>query len=141
MNILPAIYKNDVFDVSGQLLPVPSGVREKVELRSGQSFDLGIRPEHIYIQEPQTPGELTQEQLGALSVQVKVVEPLGRETLIRASLPGSMTVINIQTSADVRPRPGDQLSLQLDLNHLFIFDTATGDRLWHSPKRNPISPE
>lgn len=141
MNILPAIYKNDVFDVSGQLLPVPSGVREKVELRSGQSFDLGIRPEHIYIQEPQTPGELTQEQLGALSVQVKVVEPLGRETLIRASLPGSMTVINIQTSADVRPRPGDQLSLQLDLNHLFIFDTATGDRLWYCAERNPILPE
>ncbi|MDB9447632.1 ABC transporter ATP-binding protein [Anabaena sp. CS-542/02] len=141
MNILPAIYKNDVFDVSGQLLPVPSGVREKVQLRSGQSFDLGIRPEHIYIQEPQTPEELTQAQLGELSVQVKVVEPLGRETLIRASLPGSMTVINIQTSADVRPRAGDQLSLQLDLNHLFIFDTATGDRLWHSPKGNPILPE
>ncbi len=141
MNILPAIYKNDVFDVSGQLLPVPLGMREKVQLRSGQSFNLGIRPEHIYIQEPPTPEELTQAQLGELSVEVKVVEPLGRETLIRASLPGSMTVINIQTSADVRPRPGDQLSLQLDLNHLFIFDTATGDRLWHSPKGNPISPE
>jgi multiple sugar transport system ATP-binding protein len=141
MNILPAIYKNDVFDVSGQLLPVPPGVREKVQLRSGQSFNLGIRPEHIYIQEPPTPEELTQAQLGELSVEVKVVEPLGRETLIRASLPGSLTVINIQTSADVRPRPGDQLSLQLDLNHLFIFDTATGDRLWCSPKGNPISPE
>jgi multiple sugar transport system ATP-binding protein len=116
-------------------------VREQVQLRSGQSINVGIRPEHMYIQEPPTPEELTQAQLGELSVEVKVVEPLGRETLIRASLPGSLTVINIQTSADIRSRPGEQLSLQLDLSQLFIFDTATGDRLWCSPKGNPISPQ
>ncbi|KZL48367.1 ABC transporter ATP-binding protein [Nodularia spumigena CS-591/12] len=131
MNILPAIYKNDVFDVSGQSLAVPAVVREKVQLRQGQSFDLGIRPEHITIKIDEPPsGQVRQEEeLGGLSVEVKVVEPLGRETLIRASLPGSMGVINIQTSADVRPRPGDRLSLQLDLNQLFVFDTATGDRI------------
>jgi multiple sugar transport system ATP-binding protein len=140
MNILPAIYKNDVFDVSGQSLAVPAVVREKVQLRQGQSFDLGIRPEHITIKIDEPPSRpraampdravvRQEEELGGLSVEVKVVEPLGRETLIRASLPGSMGVINIQTSADVRPRPGDRLSLQLDLNQLFVFDTATGDRI------------
>ena len=129
MNILPAVYKNDVFDVSGQSLAVPPVVREKVQLRQGQSFDLGIRPEHININEPPSRQVRQEEELGGLSVEVKVVEPLGRETLIRASLPGSLAVLNIQTTADIRPRPGDRLSLQLDLNQLFVFDTATGDRI------------
>ncbi|MEA5583587.1 ABC transporter ATP-binding protein [Nodularia harveyana UHCC-0300] len=126
MNILPAIYKNDVFDISGQSLAVPAAVREKVELRPGQSFDLGIRPEHITIN---VDTDLNNHQSEPLFVEVKVVEPLGRETLIRASIPGSLAVLNIQTTADVRPRPGDRLSLQLDLNQLFVFDTATGDRI------------
>ncbi|GAX35586.1 ABC transporter ATP-binding protein [Nodularia sp. NIES-3585] len=126
MNILPAIYKNDVFDVSGQSLAVPPVVREKVQLRQGQSFDLGIRPEHITIN---IDSALNDHQSEPLFVEVKVVEPLGRETLIRASLPGSLAVLNIQTTADVRPRPGDRLSLQLDLNQLFVFDTANGDRI------------
>ncbi|MBE9053435.1 ABC transporter ATP-binding protein [Nostocales cyanobacterium LEGE 11386] len=124
MNILPAIYKNDVFDISGQSLTVPSVVRERVQLRQGQSFDLGIRPEHITIN-----SALSTQHSALLLVEVKVVEPLGRETLIRASLPGLMAVLNIQTGADVRPRPGDRLSLQLDLSQLFVFDPKTGERI------------
>ena len=57
------------------------------------------------------------------------MEPLGRETLIRAGLPGSAVVLNIQVGSDVRLRPGDRLSVQLDLNHLFVFDPKTGDRI------------
>jgi len=125
MNILPAIYKDNVFDVTGQSLPVPALVREKVDLRPGQTFDLGIRPEHIYIIDPANPPD----NQALLVVDVKIVEPLGRETLIRANLPGSRGMLNIQIPADIRPHPGDSLSLQLDLNQLFVFDTATGERI------------
>ncbi|CEJ45134.1 ABC transporter ATP-binding protein [Umezakia ovalisporum] len=128
MNILPGVYKNDVFDVSGQSLPVPAVVREKVQLRQGQSFDLGIRPEHIYINEPGNGQAAEVVNSALLVVEVKVVEPLGRENLIRASLPGSMAFLNIQTASDIRPRPGYPLSLQLDLSQLFVFDTA-GNRI------------
>ncbi|WP_414564148.1 MULTISPECIES: ABC transporter ATP-binding protein [unclassified Anabaena] len=129
MNILPAIYQNNVFDVNGQSLNVPPAVRENVQLRQGQTFDLGIRPEHIYIDEPHRQGEHKEGNLGGLTVEVQVVEPLGRETLIRASVPGLTSVLNIQTNANVRPRPGDRLSLQLDLSQLFVFDPKTGDRI------------
>jgi len=126
MNILPAIYQNDGFDVSGQLLAIPALIREKLHLRQGQSFDLGIRPEHIKIN---TNSELSTHNLALLLVEVKVVEPLGRETLIRAGLPDSTVVLNIQVGGDVRLRLGDRLSLQLDLNQLFVFDPKTGDKL------------
>jgi multiple sugar transport system ATP-binding protein len=126
MNILPAIYQNNGFDVSGQLLAIPAVVNEKLQLRQGHSFDLGIRPEHILINEPPSRQEGNESQL---IVEVKLVEPLGRETLIRAGLPGSAVVLNIQVGGDVRLRLGDRLSLQLDLNQLFVFDPKTGDRI------------
>ncbi|MEH2265391.1 ABC transporter ATP-binding protein [Nostoc sp.] len=144
MNIFRAIYQNNGFDVSGQLLTIPADVNEKLKLRQGHSFDLGIRPEHILINEPPSgftvayggkpaySADSPSRQEGndsQLIVEVKVVEPLGRETLIRAGLPGSAVVLNIQVGGDVRLRPGDRLSLQLDLNHLFVFDPKTGDRI------------
>ncbi|MHC5856592.1 ABC transporter ATP-binding protein [Nostoc sp.] len=144
MNILPAIYENNSFDVSGQLLGISADVKEKLQLRQGYSYDLGIRPEHIFINEspsgftvayggkPAYSADSPKRQEGnesQLIVEVKMVEPLGRETLIRAGLPGSAVVLNIQVGGDVRPRPGDRLSLQLDLNQLFIFDPKTGDRI------------
>ncbi|MBW4612355.1 MAG: ABC transporter ATP-binding protein [Desmonostoc vinosum HA7617-LM4] len=145
MNILPAIYKHEGFDVSGQLLRITPQMRESLHLPTGQSFDLGIRPEHIYINEPQRrsekserqlptnrtfqDGEHAEEELGELSVEVKVVEPLGRETLMRVSLPGSLVLLNVQVGGDVRSHPGDRLSLQLDLSQLFVFDPKTGDRI------------
>jgi multiple sugar transport system ATP-binding protein len=127
MNILPAIYKGDGFDVSGQLLAIPPHIRDNLRLPQGQSLDLGIRPEHILINEPQ---EQEEENHTQLVVEVKIVEPLGRETLIRVALPRSTTLLNIQTGGNVRLRPGDRLSLQLDLNQLFVFDPKTGIRIW-----------
>ncbi|MDZ8050808.1 MAG: ABC transporter ATP-binding protein [Aulosira sp. ZfuVER01] len=123
MNILPAIYQREGFDVSGQLLEIPPSLLENLQMRQGQSVDLGIRPEHIYINEPQREAE------GELVVEVKVVEPLGRETLIRVSLPDSSALLNVQVGGGVRLRPGDRLSLQLDLSQLFVFDPNTGDRI------------
>ncbi|MBD2495993.1 ABC transporter ATP-binding protein [Nostoc sp. FACHB-280] len=126
MNILSAKYTNDGFDVGEQLIAVPEVVKEKLQLRPGQNYDLGIRPEHISINNNSALGV----QNSALSVEVKVVEPLGRETLIRASLPGSTVLLNVQLGGNVRVNVGDRLSLQLDLTQLFIFDSITGDRIW-----------
>ncbi|MEH1872376.1 ABC transporter ATP-binding protein [Nostoc sp.] len=129
MNILPAIYQNNGFDVSGQLLAISAVLREKLQLRQGHSFNLGIRPEHIFINEPPNSQAVQEVNESQLVVEVKVVEPLGRETLIRAGLPRSAVVLNIQVGGDMRFRPGDRLSLQLDLNQLFVFDPKTGDRI------------
>ena len=140
MNILPAKFTGDSFDVGGQVLPCPDSVRESLRPAAGQGFDLGIRPEDIYLNEQQRRTEHTEQELGELVVEVKVVEPLGRETLIRGGLPNSGVMLNIQTGANVRlhpsdgaerpPQRGDRLSLKLDLDKLFVFDSATGDKLY-----------
>jgi len=137
MNILPAIYTGTGFALSDQFLPAPVDIRDKLLAAQGQGFDLGIRPEHIEMFEPQRSQSRgtsvrKEEEVAQLVVEVKVVEPLGRETLIRACLLGSSIQLNVQAAPDVRPHVGDRLSLQLDLEQLFVFDSATGKVLYPS---------
>ncbi len=122
MNIIPAKYTPAGFDVDGQLLTIPENIKNKLPLSQGQKIDLGIRPEDIQINE--------KYQAEDLQVEVKLVEPLGRETLIRVAILGSGTILNVQTGGNIRLRPGDKLSLQLDLQKLFLFDSVSGDRLY-----------
>lgn len=122
MNILPAIYRGNTFDLSGQSLTVPPQMRDKLQIPIGQSVNLGIRPEHMCIEpEPTTKDNLL--------VEVKLVEPLGRETLIRGGLPNTIILINIITPAELRPRPGDHLSLKLDSSQLLVFDPKTEQKI------------
>ena len=129
MNILPVIYTGTDFALGEQLLPCPLAVRRQLQPVQGH-FDLGIRPEHIRIVEPPRRQERQDCQgVGYLVVEVKMVEPLGRETLIRACLVGSGVQLNIQAAGNMRPQLGERLSIQLDLEQLFVFDSTTGDTL------------
>lgn len=125
MNILPITYTGEAFRLGELFLPCPPTLKERLQPRQGQGFDVGIRSEHIRIVE--------RSQETSLPVEVKVVEPLGRETLIRGNLPGLNVPLNIQAGADWRGRPGDRLSVQLDLDQLFVFDPSTGDTLHRLP--------
>jgi multiple sugar transport system ATP-binding protein len=64
---------------------------------------------------------------------VTLVEPLGREILIRAKVAASdrtpAATVSIPLPPDLRPQVGDRLCLQLDGDRLFVFDPATGARL------------
>ncbi|MBE9189529.1 ABC transporter ATP-binding protein [Gloeocapsopsis crepidinum LEGE 06123] len=124
MNILPAKYKNGNFLVESQVISCPMRIRDVLRLSEGQVVDLGIRPEDLFINESQN------EEIAALTVEVKLVEPLGRETLIRAGLPSSSVQVNIQQAGVMRLHLGDRISLGLDLEQLFIFNSTTGDRLY-----------
>jgi multiple sugar transport system ATP-binding protein len=126
MNVLQASYDGVGFQVNGQPLPCSDTVQTKLQATPGQCFDLGIRPEYIRI----NPGS---NHLLAIAA---VVEPLGRETLIRAEIPAQGTskpqILNIQVEAGKPVQPGDRLPLELDLAHLFVFEPATGRALYSS---------
>jgi multiple sugar transport system ATP-binding protein len=121
MNILPAMANGTSFQVDRQTIPCPDRLLGLAQDR----VNLGIRPEHIHLADPPTTMHL--------AVEVTVVEPLGREILVRTVLPtenrGQAPILNIQLPPQVRPRVGDRLPLKLDLNHLCIFDPATGKNL------------
>ncbi|HLO83454.1 MAG TPA: ABC transporter ATP-binding protein [Nostocaceae cyanobacterium] len=125
MNILPAIYNNDSFNINGQIIAIPPELQKNLPLTLGQNINLGIRPEHINITQSES-----NNQPAILLVEVKVVEPLGRETLIRVSLPNSSNLLNVQVGGGVKLRSGDSLHLQLDLTKIFVFNSNTGERIY-----------
>jgi len=124
MNILQATYEGSTFQIGGQSLSCPEPLRNQLEPSQGQRFDLGIRPEHLHIS----------SEANSVRVEVSLVEPLGRETLVRAVLPGKEPVahqtVNIQAAPGNGLQPGDRLSLSFDVDHLFVFDPATGNTLY-----------
>ena len=61
---------------------------------------------------------------------MKVIEPLGKETLIRSEIPNLGVQVNVQAGVNVPVDAGDRLFLGLDLENLFVFDSNTGDKLY-----------
>lgn len=124
MNILPASFDGYCFQVNGQSIPCPEEVQDQVQPTPGQRFDLGIRPEYL---QPVVTG-------GQLHTEVSVIEPLGRETLVRVTVPAQNQAaaigLTLPVGVDWSLSPGDRLALQLDLTHLFVFDPATGTTLY-----------
>ncbi|MBD2306269.1 ABC transporter ATP-binding protein [Chroococcidiopsis sp. FACHB-1243] len=143
MNIMPAIYTHQGFQIGEQHISCPAEIQQKLNLAPGKPVDLGIRPEFVYLQEIGDRRQKAEESrtylfstpdsrlpTPDLIVVLKVVEPLGREILIKGNVPGTSVLLNAQVSPDVNLRVGDRLSLQLDLDRLFIFEPATGERLY-----------
>lgn len=125
MNILSAVYNGATFQVEGRSLPCPQQLQETLALKPNQRVNLGIRPEQIQL--------ASHSDNSHLIAEVSLVEPLGREILIRAVLlaenRGTAPVINLQVAPTIRPEPGDRLPLWLNLDQLIVFDPATGSKL------------
>ena len=128
MNILPTAYRQKNFVMFRQSFPVPEAIQQKINLQDGQNLDLGIRPEHIRIKANE---ELEQLPLAGfcLTVKVDIIEPLGREILVRGQLPETNLIVNFYAPSSWQGRRGDSVKIFLDFEHLFIFDTNTGKSL------------
>ncbi|EDZ95538.1 MULTISPECIES: ABC transporter ATP-binding protein [Limnospira] len=137
MNIIPATYGNSLFWVGSQSVACPMVIREKIHPQEGQRFELGIRPEHLQLNLSESETDPVEKDVWALDkvpleLEVSVVEPLGRETLVRATWPSNDpktvqgNILQLMASPSVRVRPGDRIPVTLDLNYLMIFDPATG---------------
>jgi multiple sugar transport system ATP-binding protein len=78
---------------------------------------LGVRPEHVALCAPDQ---------GTGVADVRVVEPLGAETLVYLDAGGQPLVARVAGFADLRA--GDRIGVKLDHHHLHLFDAA-GTRL------------
>ncbi len=141
MNILPITYGNSLFWLGQQSLACPASIRERLRPTDGQRFNLGIRPEQIELEGANPQFNRDRDDVWALDrvtlqVQVDVVEPLGREILVRATVPDakavpdSKTLIQFMVQPTTRLRRGDRVSVQLDFNQIAIFDANTGETLY-----------
>lgn len=129
MNLLPATYDGEQFKVGQQLVECVEKLRS--HLQPQQKLTLGIRPEAIRVG---SVSDLTDQPSATnhLTVDVTLVEPLGREVLVRANLPetnGTGYSLNLLTPPDRMPSVGDRLPIVLDSNQLFLFDPNTGQRI------------
>jgi sn-glycerol 3-phosphate transport system ATP-binding protein len=111
MNLLPATVADGQVQVAGH--------------QSG--LVVGIRPEDLTVQPDGRPG---------IPVTVDFHEPLGSHVLVHAllgdaSVPivGEATGITVQTGPDIRPAPGQRLTLAAEPKHAYLFDATTGAAL------------
>ena len=81
---------------------------------NGASAVYGIRPEHLSVG-------------GPLKAAVTVVEPMGGETQVVASLAGQKLVAVFRER--ISAKPGEALALSPDLSKVHLFDAGSGKRL------------
>jgi len=120
MNLLGALYDSEMLRIGEQTLPCPTGWQAALGDRPTPLIHLGIRPEHLHLAPVEEDG---------LMAQVTLVEPLGRETLVRVQVAGAERPVNLLVAPEQTVKLGDRLSLQFDDRAVFLFDPETGDRL------------
>ena len=97
----------------GERIPLQSHGIGKSAALEGREVIVGIRPEHFV---PAGEGH-------ALSGRVQVVEPLGSDTLIHFALGSSN--LTARVAPEMRPSPGETLSIGVDPSRVHLFDAAT----------------
>jgi multiple sugar transport system ATP-binding protein len=122
MNIIPAIYQTGLWQIGDSNCPCAAELATQLQLRHGQGLNLGIRPEDLSIVPTSAPE--------SLMVSIRVIEPLGRETLLKVQINGTSTSLDLLAPADWLGRVGECLTVRLALDRLFIFDPSTGHRLF-----------
>jgi multiple sugar transport system ATP-binding protein len=119
MNLLHTMYEKGFFSINRQTIPCPPHLQTLLGGGQPQDLDLGIRPEHIQIYPHATENTLT--------VVVEVIEPLGRETLLRTHLAAEPSQpLNLVTESTLLVKPQSVLQVAFNPNHVMAFDPLTG---------------
>ena len=106
----------------GQMLPVPDHCRERYAPHGERDLVLGIRPEFFHVADT-TDVEPTRQKGTSISPTVKVIEPLGSDTLFFFELGGSEVVARVPPIYGMHP--GDTLPMMVDLSQMHLFDKAS----------------
>jgi multiple sugar transport system ATP-binding protein len=100
-------------EAAGVSLPVPERLRESLGAAVGHTIIAGFRPEHFTL-------DLEGEPCATFAATADVVEYLGSEELIHATVSGRDIVAML--SSEHRIRSGDALALKVPLPKVHLFD-------------------
>ncbi|QDZ40059.1 sn-glycerol-3-phosphate ABC transporter ATP-binding protein UgpC [Euhalothece natronophila Z-M001] len=123
MNLIKAQYQDGELQIGKQTVSIPENLNNH-QLSHQNKVYLGIRPEAISdISSSEMP------DMAKLTLQIELIEPLGRETLLRGKIPETEEVINFFVSGTWSGKPKDQLTVAVDLKQVFIFNEINGERI------------
>ncbi len=106
----------------GFTLPVPQSLRAVTAGKGGKKVKVGIRPDHIML-----PGQEVRGETAKLGAKVEIVEPLGNELIVHASL-GEFTLV-FRMPPQQPPETGTTIPVAVELDNLHLFDADTEKRL------------
>ncbi|HIP56630.1 MAG TPA: ABC transporter ATP-binding protein [Ignisphaera aggregans] len=123
MNLIPCTYQETeqgpILKCPGFVYQLPPKAAEVMASRSSDEVYLGIRPEDI---------EIVEGGARHAEAVVLVVEPLGKDLIVTASL-GDDCVIKIATSPTKLLASGQSIGLRFRENRIHVFDKKTGKAL------------
>ncbi|CTQ73557.1 sn-glycerol-3-phosphate import ATP-binding protein UgpC [Roseibium alexandrii] len=108
---------------SGLALKTGSGL-SGTNTKGKDAYKIGIRPEHLAVVE----GPHSGDGIG-LEVTVNVLEPVGAESYVYASLEDGGPEIVIRVSSHARHEPGETMYLAATPEDVHFFDAETGKRI------------
>jgi multiple sugar transport system ATP-binding protein len=116
MNFFPVESRGDtvVFSHDGTPAPLNAALRARLTAAAGSGV-LGVRPEHFDVVSGEPSG---------IPIQIKLVEPLGSDTLIHFDLAGASAIARIDPS--LKPKLGERLFLLPQADKIHLFNAATG---------------
>ena len=115
MNFFPVEWRADGVVFSKDGAAVPLGAESCGPLRNAGNGVLGIRPEHFAVAADPADG---------IAVTIKLVEPLGSDTLIHFDLAGASAIARVDPS--LRPKVGEILSLRPQPGKTHLFGSTDG---------------
>lgn len=134
MNLLHTVYEDGCFLINHQKLACPPRLQQILSKtlsgleNQSKALELGIRPEHLQIVPSSPSNNIIPDN--TITVIVEVVEPLGRETLLRTQIPAApQQSLNLVTEGTFTPAPKDVLAIAFDLSQIVVFDPLTGNVL------------
>ena len=120
MNFIEGELKGGTFHGNGMEMPMAG-----YDYVDGQPTDraatIGIRPEHIIT------GELVSSAPLQFETSIDLVEPMGSDTLVYATL--GQNSLRVRMDGQAQVKVGDTLRIGIDTSRASLFDTATEARL------------
>lgn len=118
LNSVDVRFINNLYDVALRLRDEFS-----VALSGEHPIKIGVRPEHIHLDEEYTGSNKTE----AFEVFTEVVELMGSELLIHTPWNNSELIAKIATGTLVKPHTN--VNLTMNGNKILVFDVSSGDTI------------
>jgi multiple sugar transport system ATP-binding protein len=122
-----------VVRVAGRALALPRHRAADLEMLGGRRVLFGIRPEDIAV----VPASGSEGADDGLQARLVAVEPLGAETILILAPDGVRDEILARVGPEVTLRPGERVTLELNLRAAHLFDPASTRALPRSAPEPP----